>query len=403
MRGAAGILCVVLSACAPSTEGQLIEPQGASSLLVLTRAEETVTEVFGIELSQDSLPVWFPKAEAHTEVLRYPCSLSELGLPAGPIPLGDEGRPLPSSASASVPADLRVVAPLPACRPVQVRRDALPKPVRWLSPHKAGVLIGHAGGLVTWVEASGQVRTQMGPDSLYGVGQGQVATLFFADGGSQPYANGSSTGPRLQLENGLWTRWMTSTSTRSETWLLTDRGAVLRLGDGRVQLSERLPSFELGQATVLAAGAEQVWASAQGLPDLYRLKEPTGPMPAPPGRVSALAEVQGVLLAGTEAGEVFAWQAGAWSLKLALGEEIRAMAAAGSSALVLTRGGGVFVFDLEAGRVCEQARLNTAVGQHVVAVEGGLAFSPSESPAALWQVSLTEGRACPDPQLFSPL
>lgn len=401
MRGQATVVFALLCACAPSTEGHFIQTEGAQSLLVLTQSEGAVQQVFGIELSDASSEVWFPEPEASTEVLRYGCSLAALGLAAGPMAVVPQGRALPRSSMATVP-ELTVQADLPSCRPITWTTTVLPDAVQWLSTHGEQVLVGHAQAGVSWVHPGTPPHTQRGPDSLYGLGVGGSVTLFLSGGGTQTLVKDGPDGPRVQLEAGLWDRWLAGTSTGSQGWLLSDRGAVLTLSEGRVRVQDHLPSTDLGQTVQVAAQDGTAWAVSPSLAEVLSLDERTASVPAPPGRVAAVAVVQGELLVGTETGEVLVWRAETWTLLAALGQEVLRMTPSGSSLLLLTAEAQVAVLDVQEVLVCFRTQIEAAVGQHHSGTPGSLHLAPAQGPARLWSASLVDGTACPNVDPLSP-
>jgi len=401
MRRQASVVCALLCACAPSTEGHFVQAEGAQSLLVLTRSEGAVQQVFGIELGGAESEVWLPQAESDTEVLRYACSLADLGLRAGPISVAQQGRALPRSSMGPVP-ELTVQADLPSCRPITWAQTALPDTVRWLSTHGEQVLVGHEQAGLSWVQRGAPPHTQTSPQSLYGLGMGDTVTIFLAGGGTQRLDKDGPVGPRVQMEAGLWDRWLTGTATGAEGWLLSDRGVVLSLSEDRVRVQDRLPMSELGQTVQVAAHDSTAWAVSPSLPEVVSLAELGASVPRPPGRAAAVAVVQGELLVGTDTGEVFAWRAQAWTPLAALGQEILRMAPAGSSLLVLTAQAQLAVLDVSHAQVCFRTQINAAVGQHHVANQDSLHLVPAQGPARLLSARLVDGRSCPDVEPLSP-
>ncbi len=401
MRRQASVVCALLFACAPSTEGHFVQAEGAQSLLVLTRLDGEVQQVFGIELTGAESEVWWPQAESDTEVLRYACSLAELALPAGPISVAQQGRALPLSSMGPVP-ELTVQADLPSCRPITWSQTALPDAVRWLSTHGEQILIGHEQAGLSWVQRGTLLHTQPSPQSLYGLAVGETVTLFLAGGGTQRQDMQGPLRPRVQLEAGLWDRWLTGTSTGSEGWLLSDRGVVLSLREDRVRVQDRLPTNDLGQAMQVAAHSSTAWAVSPSLPEVLSLAQLNASVPRPPGQAAAVAVVQGELLVGTDTGEIFVWRDQAWTPLAALGQEVLRIATAGSSLLVLTAQAQLAVLDVPNAQVCFRTQVEAAVGQHHVAHQGGLHLVAAQGATRLLSARLVDGTSCPDVEPLSP-
>lgn len=392
MRRAALALST-LSACAPSTEGHFIEPDGARSLVVVQSTEGGV-EAFALDLEGDSDRVWFPAAAGDVDVVRYRCGLATLGLPAGALMSAPDGRSLPRSTLGAVPS-FRLAAPLPACRPLTVRRLDLPAEIRWLSSDGRAALVGHRDA-VSWVGADGELTTHAVPASVYALGVGGRTTLFLEEGLTQAFTRAGPTGPPSQPQAGLWDRWMVGSASSDAAWLLTDRGAVVELREDGAEAQASLSAEGLEPTALVATDGNRAWAGGPSIEQLVRLDRPDTRLPALDGRTSALTVAQSTLVVATERGAVSAWKDSAWAPVVDLEAPIVALAPVGSGLIALSEEGRAYAIDVDAGHVCAVTELDEPVGPPYVAVGEALYARPRGQPS-LSRIAFVDGRACPGP------